>query len=93
MLIDIRHKPQPIDLEFMSWLTSNQIAFYMVFTKADKLKPGAIKTKVEAYCQEMTASLWETHPPYFITSSTTREGCDEILNEIDRLNGELRAHL
>lgn len=93
VLIDIRHKPQPIDLEFMEWLANNEIAFYMVFTKADKLKPGAIRAKVDAYCKEMTDSLWETHPPYFITSSTTQEGCDEILQEIDRLNRELRGNL
>jgi GTP-binding protein len=77
----------------MEWLASNEIAFYMVFTKADKLKPGAIKVKVDAYCKEMTDSLWETHPPYFITSSTTQEGCAEILQEIDRLNRELRGNL
>ena len=91
VLIDSRHEPQPIDLEFMAWLASKEIAFYMVFTKADKLKKGAVQKKIDAYCKAMTDGAWEEHPPYFITSSSSGLGCEEILEEIDRLNEVFRA--
>lgn len=85
VLIDIRHEPQKIDLEFMQWLGENQIPFSMIFTKADKLKPGAIQNNVQAYCQKML-EFWEQIPPYFVTSSTQGLGKEEVLSYIDELN-------
>lgn len=91
VLIDIRHEPQKIDLEFMQWLGENQIPFAIVFTKADKLKPGAIERNVQEYLTKMTEDLWEETPMYFITSATSGVGKDEILGYIDAINKQLKG--
>jgi len=88
VLIDIRHEPQKIDLEFMKYLGINQIPFSLVFTKADKLKPKAIENHVEKYSAELLKS-WEELPQYFITSSTKSLGKDEILKFIELSNAEI----
>lgn len=88
VLIDSRHKPQPIDLEFMEWLGSNQIPFCIVFTKADKLKPKALERNIAEYESEMLKT-WSEMPQYFITSSSTGKGRDELLEYIDQINQQL----
>lgn len=88
VLVDIRHKPQPIDLEFMQWLGENMIPFSIIFTKADKLKPGAVDNYIEAYKSDML-QFWEDMPNYFITSSSKNVGKDELLNYIQDLNQNL----
>ncbi len=86
VLVDIRHEPQKIDLEFMEWLGENQIPFCIIFTKADKLKPKAIQVNVNAYIQELLNGVWEEAPQYFTTSSSKGIGRDEVLNFIDSIN-------
>ncbi|GAA4813187.1 ribosome biogenesis GTP-binding protein YihA/YsxC [Litoribaculum gwangyangense] len=88
ILVDIRHKPQPIDLEFMEWLGENGIPFSIIFTKADKLKPNAILRHVEDYKTELLKT-WEDIPIYFITSSSKDIGKYDILNYIEQLNGNM----
>ncbi|WP_340065609.1 ribosome biogenesis GTP-binding protein YihA/YsxC [Ascidiimonas aurantiaca] len=88
VLIDIRHEPQPIDMDFTKWLGENQVPFAIVFTKADKLKPGAIKNHVEHYQKQML-NFWETLPPFFITSSAKNTGREELLSYIDDINKRL----
>ena len=88
MLIDIRHKPQPIDLEFMQYLGEQQIPFGIIFTKADKLKPKAIERHVEDYCNELL-QFWEELPPYFITSNSKKIGQDDVLGFIEATNDEI----
>ena len=90
MLIDIRHKPQPIDLHFMEWLGQNQVPFTIVFTKADKLKPQQRQKQVQHYKETLLAEAWETTPPLFITSATNKTGCDILLNYIGDLNEEFK---
>lgn len=85
VLVDIRHKPQPIDLEFMQWLGENGIPFSIIFTKADKLKPKAIERQVKDY-KTVILEFWEDMPNYFITSSSNGMGKDEVLGYIDELN-------
>lgn len=85
LLIDSRHKPQKIDLEFMQWLGENGVPFSIVFTKADKLSPTAAKKAVANYCAELLEQ-WEELPPVFVTSSSDGRGRAEILDYIDRLN-------
>lgn len=85
VLVDIRHKPQPIDLEFMAWMGENQIPFSIIFTKADKLKPQAINNHVADYTAIMLET-WENMPNYFITSSSKEIGKEELLNYIQSIN-------
>lgn len=75
VLVDIRHEPQKIDLEFMQWLGENAIPFAIVFTKADKLTEKQIQEHVTSY-SEILLQQWEEMPPYFITSSENRLGKD-----------------
>ena len=90
VLVDIRHEPQNIDLEFMEYLGINQIPFCIVFTKADKLKPKAIENHVEDYAQELLKT-WEELPQYFVTSSTKSFGRDEILQFIEGTNIQINS--
>jgi len=85
VLVDIRHKPQPIDLEFMQWMGEAQIPFSIIFTKADKLKPQAIDRHVEDY-KTILLETWEEIPNYFITSSSKVIGKEEVLNYIESIN-------
>ncbi|WP_350285129.1 ribosome biogenesis GTP-binding protein YihA/YsxC [uncultured Croceitalea sp.] len=86
VLVDIRHDPQPIDLEFMEWLGTNGVPFAIIFTKADKLKPGAIQNHVDRYLQKLLDTAWEQAPTHFVTSSTNRTGKEEVLDFIDGIN-------
>lgn len=89
VLIDIRHEPQPIDLEFMEWLGENGVPFSIIFTKADKLKPNALEKSVATYKEKLLEGVWEEFPPYFITSATNNTGKEEVLNYIDQINQSL----
>ncbi len=88
VLIDCRHEPQQIDLEFLEWLGESDIPFSIVFTKADKLGKMALAKNIEAYTQRL-AEDWEPLPPYFITSAETRQGRDELLSYIEQINEEI----
>lgn len=85
LLIDSRHKPQKIDLEFMEWLGENGVPFSIVFTKLDKLSAAEGKKNVDAYCETLLET-WEELPPVFVTSSIDRRGRDELLDYIEQLN-------
>lgn len=88
VLIDIRHSAQEIDLRFMEWLGTHQIPFAIIFTKADKLNPKAQSEHVSSYLKELLADVWETLPPYFVTSSSKQTGRDEVLDYIEDINQE-----
>ncbi len=85
VLIDVRHKPQRNDLEFMEWLGENCVPFSIVFTKLDKLSPSAVKKSIESYCNVLKEQ-WDELPPIFKTSSEDRRGRKEILDYIEELN-------
>jgi GTP-binding protein len=88
VLIDSRHEPQQIDLEFMEWLGENGIPFAIVFTKADKLGSGRLNQNIIIYKEKLLES-WEELPPIFVTSSEKGEGRDELLDYIDKINKSL----
>lgn len=85
VLIDIRHEPQKIDLQFLQWLGENGVPFAIVFTKADKLGPNAALKKVDDY-KKALLQQWEELPPVFITSSEKGQGRDEVLDYIEQVN-------
>jgi len=82
VLLDIRHKPQPSDLEFMEFLGNNQIPFARVFTKSDKLTKTELENSVIRYDSTMLEK-WDSLPATFISSAVTKNGRDEILNYIE----------
>lgn len=84
LLIDSRHEPQRIDMEFIEWLGENGIPFSIVFTKSDKLSKGKLNANVNHYLGELSKQ-WEELPPHFITSSETRQGRDELLAYIEQI--------
>ena len=87
VLVDCRHEPQPIDMEFMQWMGENGIPFSIIFTKADKLKPMALQRNIQDYSHRMLET-WEEMPPYFVTSSSNATGREEVLKYIDDLNSQ-----
>lgn len=92
VLVDIRHEPQKVDLEFMEWMGQSQIPFSIIFTKADKLKPNVIEKNVEEYIQQLLSSIWEEAPNYFITSSSSGMGQEEVLGYIDEMNENFKKN-
>ena len=89
VLVDIRHAPQPIDLEFMAYLGESQTPFHIIFTKADKLKPNTCNLAVEQY-KEKLLEFWEEVPQYFVTSSSNNTGREALLSYIHELNADFR---
>lgn len=85
VLIDSRHEPQPIDLEFMQYLGENGIPFCIIFTKADKLKPKALERNIESYKNTMLET-WIEMPQYFITSAESGVGKEDVLEYIAEIN-------
>lgn len=88
VLLDCRHEPQKIDLEFIQWLGEEGVPFALVFTKADKLSKGRLAANVEAYKAKLHEE-WEELPPIFVTSSEERMGRDELLGYIEEINTTL----
>ncbi len=82
VLVDSRHKPQNIDLEFISWLGEQQIPFSIVFTKIDKLSKQQLQDNLEVYKQQLSEQ-WEELPPLFLTSSEKNIGAEEIIQYIE----------
>ena len=85
VLIDSRHEPQKIDMEFFEWLGENGVPFSIIFTKMDKQGPEAGKRKVASYCEKLLET-WEELPPIFTSSSLSGSGRDQILDYIEQLN-------
>ena len=89
VLIDIRHEPQAIDIDFINWLGQSSIPFSIVFTKADKLSSSKGAPTAAAYMDKLKET-WDELPPYFISSSETKRGRDEILDYIENINKTLK---
>lgn len=85
VLIDIRHKPQKIDMDFIEWLGENGIPFAIVFTKADKLSKTAAQASVDRFKDALEVH-WDVLPDMFVTSSEKGEGRTELLDYIDSIN-------
>jgi len=91
VLIDSRHDPQKIDIEFMQFLGENQIPFCLVFTKADKLGHSKLDQQIASYKKKLLSS-WETLPVTFLTSSATKLGREEFLKFIDGVNQDVAKY-
>lgn len=89
LLLDSRHEPQKIDLDFINWLGEGGIPFAIIFTKIDKLSKGRVKENTDSYLERLKET-WEELPPVFYTSSEHKLGGDDVLNYIDGINKSLR---
>jgi GTP-binding protein len=85
VLLDCRHEPQRIDIEFMEWLGENAVPFAIIFTKTDKIGRGRLQENLNAYRSKLLET-WEELPPIFFSSAEKREGRDEILGYIEEIN-------
>lgn len=85
VLIDVRHKPQKIDMDFIEFLGIKGVPFSIIFTKADKLSVRELKMNLENYKKSLSEQ-WEELPPIFVTSSETGVGREEVLDYIESLN-------
>ena len=85
----IIHANDHLYFEVDEFLGENSIPFYIVFTKADKLKLSELNRNIQVYSKTMTKSNWESMPPYFVTSAVDTTGKDELLNFIDELNQQV----
>lgn len=90
VLIDSRHEPQKIDLEFIEWLGENGVPFAIIFTKADKQSVGKTRQNVNNYLNKLKEQ-WEELPPHFVSSSENGTGRQEILDYINSINKELKG--
>ena len=88
VLVDSRHEPQKIDLEFIEWLGVNGVPFSIVFTKADKQGSKKLNSNVAHYL-DVLKEQWEELPPYFVTSSSEKTGRTELLDYIEKINQSL----
>lgn len=88
VLVDCRHEPQKIDLEFMEWLGENEVPFSIVFTKSDKVGKGRLSENIDNYRHALLKN-WEELPTIFITSAEKKEGTEEIINYIESINADL----
>lgn len=88
LLLDCRHEPQKIDLEFINWLGGNGVPFSIIFTKIDKISKGRLKENVDIYLNKLKET-WEELPHVFLTSSEHRSGAEEIFDYIDKVNESL----
>ena len=85
VLLDCRHEPQKIDLEFMEWLGENGVPFAIIFTKTDKISKSRLTCNIEQYKKRLLET-WEELPTILTSSSETKSGKDEILDFIDNIN-------
>jgi len=91
VLIDSRHEPQQLDLEFINQLGEWRIPFALIFTKADKSTQKEVAHNVSEFLKALSKT-WEEPPPYFVTSAVKHLGSKQILTFIGSLNKEYEAH-
>lgn len=84
VLIDCRHEPQPMDIEFINWVGKHGIPFVLVFTKTDKVSSNQLKNNIDQFLAKLK-EWWDELPQYFSTSVSTKSGKQEILDFIENL--------
>ena len=89
VLIDSRHEPQKIDMQFMEWLGQNKIPFVIIFTKMDKLSSSQLNKNLTKYKIEMLKK-WENIPQIFRSSALSGLGKSEILKFIEQTNTSVK---
>lgn len=90
VLLDARHTPQKIDLEFLETLRNWQVPFCLAFTKADKVNQRTVSKNVKAFLDAMREN-WQFLPQHFVSSAVKKQGKDKILNFIEETNIEIES--
>lgn len=85
LLIDGRHEPQKIDLEFANKLGEWEIPFALTFTKADKETQKVVSKNVKSFLDAMRTT-WQFLPRSFVTSAEKKLGRDKVLGFIEECN-------
>ena len=89
VLIDSRHSPQKIDLEFVSRLGKWNVPFALVFTKTDKESQRVVSKNVKEFMEALRRT-WQFLPQNFLTSAEKKHGREEVLRFIEECNAEMR---
>jgi GTP-binding protein len=89
VLIDIRHEPQTVDIDFINKLGEKGIPIELIFTKADKVGNVVAQKNIDIF-KKILLQMWETFPPYFLTSAERKIGRTEVLGEIINLNQKFK---
>lgn len=84
ILVDSRHEPRKIDLEFITWCGKNEIPIAIVMTKTDKLKPAELEQNINVYVETLLQE-WEETPPMYYTSAENKNGKEELLEYIGQI--------
>lgn len=90
VLVDARHKPQEIDLDFIEWLGDSQLPFVIVLTKVDKINQTG-KAKNLKMLKEELSQTWDELPLIFETSAEKGIGRDSLMEFIDNTNSQLKG--
>jgi len=88
VLLDCRHEPQAIDLEFINHIGENEIPFAIIFTKIDKISQSKLNENIAKYKTKLLET-WDELPPVFYTSAVHKKGKEEILDYIEAINKEI----
>lgn len=88
ILIDIRLKPQEIDINYINYLGKNKLPVNLIFTKADKIKKSEIDKRIDEFTSSLS-QYWSSIPNYFISSSLKKIGRKEIIKYIFEINENL----
>ena len=89
VLIDARHSPQKIDIEFLDQLRKWDVPFTLVFTKADKETQATVSKNVKAFLNRMRET-WQFLPQHFVTSAVKKMGKDKVLDLVEEKNEEVK---
>jgi len=92
VLLDCRHEPQKIDMEFINHLGESGIPFAIIFTKTDKISASKLNENVTNYKTSLLET-WEELPPLFFTSTLHKKGKEEILNYIEEVNKAVTSNM
>lgn len=91
VLVDCRHTPQRVDIEFMEWLAVKGVPFAMCFTKTDKLNADKAQKSIKKYQDKMLED-WEFLPDMFHSSAESGKGIDELLDYIQKINEDMKEN-
>lgn len=90
VLIDSRHKPQQLDIDFVNKMGEWQIPFAIIFTKSDKVTQRETAQHVKEFLKELEEN-WEEMPIHFVTSAIKNHGRRQLLKFIGKLNADYKA--